>query len=205
MINNWMNPDHRLLLASGSPRRKQILAQMGFSFDVITPDNIDESSYLVKNDLCESIQHLASVKAEGISKRNPDALVLGADTIVVRSNKVLEKPKDYNDAFEMLKMLSNGRHTVITGVALLCIQEKFLGTTVSCTDVSFRHISDQEIHDYLQLQEYTDKAGAYAIQGRAMVFVDKISGCYYNVVGLPVTSTINLFKDFYARKESADV
>jgi septum formation protein len=204
-MNKWQNPGRSVVLASGSPRRKQILEQMGFSFETIIPDSFDENSYLNNVDLLKSIQQLASIKAGLVAKKKADAIVLGADTIVVKDNRVLGKPKHQTDAFEMLRFLSESEHTVITGVALQCIEENFFKTTVNCTKVFFRKITDSEIDYYLSLDEYKDKAGSYAIQGHAMVFVDKIVGCYYNVVGLPVTSTINLFNDFIARKESADV
>lgn len=105
----------------------------------------------------------------------------------------------------MLKSLSGKQHKVITGVALLCAEDDFCKTTAVSTTVFFRKISDQEIEDYLGFPEYQDKAGGYAIQGKAMIFVDKIEGCYYNVVGLPVTGTINLFNEFIFRKESTNV
>ena len=202
---NWQKQDRSIILASGSPRRKTILEQMGFSFEIIKPESINEASYLECNDLHGSIQRLAVVKAGLVAQNHPDSLVIGADTIVVKDNRVLGKPENRDDAFAMLRFLSNSRHTVMTGVALQCVAEKFLKTSVSCTEVLFRNISDCEINQYLSSDEYEDKAGAYAIQGRAMIFIEKIAGCYYNVVGLPVTSTINLFQDFIDRKESEDV
>lgn len=201
----WQKQDRSIILASGSPRRKMILEQMGFNFEIIQPESIDENSYLDCNDLYGSIQRLATVKTELVARNHPDMLVLGADTIVAKDDRVMGKPIDRDDAFAMLKFLSGGKHTVITGMALECVTENFLRTSVNCTDVFFRDISDSEINHYLSSDEYKDKAGAYAIQGNAMIFVEKIVGCYYNVVGLPVTSTINLFKDFIDRKESADV
>lgn len=202
---NWQKQDRSIILASGSPRRKTILEQMGFNFEIIKPELIDENSYLDCNDLHGSIQRLAAIKAELVAKNHPDMLVLGADTIVVKDDRVMGKPVDRDDAFAMLRFLSGSKHTVITGIALECVSEKFLRTSVDCTDVFFRDILDCEINHYLSSDEYKDKAGAYAIQGDAMIFVEKIVGCYYNVVGLPVTNTINLFKDFIDRKESADV
>jgi septum formation protein len=202
---NWRNPGRNIILASASPRRKQILSQMGFVFDVKVGQNIDENSHFDTSDLNGSLKHLASVKARGIAQDFRDSLVIGADTVVVRDNIVLGKPQNREEAYLMLKELSGKRHTVKTGVALVCNEISYLQSSVTSTDVHFRNITDEEIHDYLDTNEYQDKAGAYAIQGRALIFVESIQGCYYNVVGLPVSGTISLFKDFIARKESANV
>ncbi len=197
--------DRQIILASGSPRRKQILEMMGILFEIIMPESIDENKYLDKNDLQRSIQRLALIKAEEIAKRYPGALVLGADTMVVKDHTSYWQTNKSRRCICDIKFFSNSSHTVMTGVALRCIDENYSRTAVNCTDVYFRNISDNEINQYLSIDEYKDKAGSYAIQGRGMIFIEKISGCYYNVVGLPVTSTINLFNDFIARKESADV
>ena len=202
---NWQNQVRSIILASGSPRRKMILEQMGLSIQVEKPDSIDEDEHLDSGDLDGSIQRLAVVKAESIAKKHPQSLVIGADTIVVKDHHVLGKPSDTVHARKMLQILSDSKHTVMTGVALCCTAENYVRTVVECTDVYFRKISDTEISHYLTCDEYADKAGAYAIQGKAMIFIEKIAGCYYNVVGLPVASTINLLKDFIVRKESADV
>jgi septum formation protein len=202
---NWRNPGRNIILASASPRRKQILSQMGFVFDVKTGQEIDENSHLDTNDLNRSLKYLAAVKTQVIAQNFRDSLVIGADTVVVRDNTVLGKPENRDEAYRMLKELSGKRHTVKTGVALVCDEISHLQSSVTSTDVYFRDITDEEIQDYLDTNEYQDKAGAYAIQGRALIFVESIQGCYYNVVGLPVSGTISLFKDFIARKESANV
>ncbi|NLD98294.1 MAG: septum formation protein Maf [Fibrobacter sp.] len=195
-----------MILASGSPRRKQILTLMGFDFDVIVPDGIDEKSYLNIDNLNESLCNLAQRKAMSVAKSFPSALVLGADTIVVKDSHVLGKPENKQDAFRMLQTLSGAMHTVTTGIALVCNECGFVGTKAINTKVYFRAIPDEEIGIYLDVNpDYMDKAGAYAIQGKALIFIEKIEGCYYNVVGLPVIGTIDLFKDFTVRKESADV
>ena len=178
---------------------------MGFRYDTIVPSSIDEETYIDPDNLESSLCTLATIKADQIAEMNPDALVLGADTIVVQGNTVFNKPADSEDARRMLRHLSGKQHTVMTGVALVCKSEAFCRSFVSRTSVFFRDISDEEIEWYLGIGEYKDKAGAYAIQGKALIFVDKIEGCFYNVVGLPVSGTINLFKEFIARKESADV
>jgi septum formation protein len=202
---NWINPGRNIILASGSPRRKQILSQMGFVFEVKAGQEIDEKSHIDHKDLNRSLKYLATVKAQGVAQNYRDSLVIGADTVVVRNNSVLGKPENRDEAYLMLKDLSGKRHTVMTGIALVCNKDSYLQSSVTSTDVFFRETTDEEIQDYLDTNEYRDKAGAYAIQGRALIFVESIQGCYYNVVGLPVSGTISLFKDFIARKESANV
>lgn len=202
---NWRNPDRNIILASASPRRKQILSQMGFVFDVKAGPEIDEKSHIDQNDLNRSLKYLATVKAQGVAQHYQDSLIIGADTVVVRNNTVLGKPENRDEAYLMLKELSGKQHTVMTGVALICDKDSYMQSSVTSTDVYFREITDEEILDYLDTNEYQDKAGAYAIQGSALIFVESIRGCYYNVVGLPVSGTISLFKDFIARKESANV
>ena len=198
-------PSRQLLLASGSPRRKELLEQMGFSFDVITGNDIDEASFINPDRLESSLEELALAKGHGIAEAHPDALVLSADTIVVQEHHLLGKPDGRADAARMLRALSGRRHSVITAVALSCSGESFFRSTTASTWVYFRKLSENEINRYLDSDEPYDKAGAYGIQGKAMIFVDKIEGCFYNVVGLPVSSTIDLFKAFEARKESCNV
>ena len=201
----WRNFKRSVILASQSPRRKHILSLMGFSFEVATPAVSNEEEYLNAKRIKESLQCLAVAKARTVALQHPDALVLGADTVVVKNNRILGKPKSESDAFEMLRLLSGSTHEVITSVALLCDGQQYRQSTIAKTNVFFRTISENEIEDYVRLGEYRDKAGAYAIQGNAMIFVDRIEGCFYNVVGLPVTAKINLFRNFTVRKDNGDV
>lgn len=194
-----------LILASGSPRRKELLKQMGFSFNVITGDEIDEASFISSDRLAASLEELALAKGRCVADTHPEALVLSADTIVVQNNQLLGKPDDRPDAAHMLQSLSGNRHSVITAVALSCSEESFFRSTTARTYVYFRKLSDDDINRYLDSEEPYDKAGAYGIQGKAMIFVDKIEGCFYNVVGLPVSATIDLFTAFEARKEPCNV
>jgi len=198
-------PSRQVILASGSPRRKELLEQMGFSFKVILGSDIDEASFISSDRLASSLEELALAKGRGVADTYPEALVLSADTIVVEDNHLLGKPDDRSDAARMLRSLSGNRHSVITAVALSCSGESFFRSTTACTYVYFRKLSDEEINRYLDSEEPYDKAGAYGIQGKAMLFVDKIEGCFYNVVGLPVSTTIDLFKAFEARKEPCNV
>jgi septum formation protein len=172
------------------------MAQMGFTFETIAPPPIDEASFIDAGDLAASLKKLAKAKADAVAADRSGALVLGADTVVVQGDNVLGKPKNRDEARTMLSALSNTRHTVMTGVALVCRERSFSAAAVACTDVFFRSNTIDEIEAYLEQDEYRDKAGAYAIQGRGMMFVDKINGCYYNVVGLPVSETIGVFTAF---------
>jgi septum formation protein len=193
---NWKHPGRAVILASKSPRRKKILSQMGFTFNVVTPPVINEESYLDANHLQASLKRLAKAKALAVAEAYPEALVLGADTVVVKGKHVLGKPASREKARAMLKTLSGSRHSVCTGVALVCKARAFSATASVCTDVFFRKTGIDEIEAYLALDEYRDKAGSYAIQGCAMAFVERINGCYYNVVGLPVAKTIGLFRKY---------
>jgi septum formation protein len=193
---SWLNPGRPVILASRSPRRKAILSQMGFTFTVRNPSPIDEAAYIDSADLNGSLKRLACAKAQSIACRRPGSLVLGADTVVVKGTTVLGKPRDRSEAFSMLRKLSDGRHRVLTAVALICVNASFSTAAVARTDVFFRCLTVDEMEAYLDLGEYRDKAGAYAIQGRAMAFIDAVKGCYYNVVGLPVSETIRAFGRF---------
>lgn len=193
---SWQQPGRPVILASQSPRRKTILAQMGFTFKTIVPPPIDEAAFLDAGDLPASLQGLAKAKAMAVAERCASALVLGADTVVVRGKRILGKPANRDEARAMLGALAGSRHRVYTGVALVCKDFAFSATAMACTDVFFRQVPVDEIEAYLAFGEYRGKAGAYAIQGRAMTFVEKINGCYYNVVGLPVSETVALFKRY---------
>ncbi|MBN1604212.1 MAG: septum formation protein Maf [Chitinispirillaceae bacterium] len=201
----WKKPGKRIILASASPRRKQILLQMGLNFEIEVPDSFNEQAFIDPENLTESLKKLAEQKASIIAEKNRDALVLGADTIVCLDTSILGKPENREDAFTMIRQLSGKKHHVMTAIALMCLDSGFSRSSVEITEVYFRDLHDSEIEDYLSVDEYKDKAGAYAIQGQALVFIDKIVGCYYNVVGLPVKGTIRLLKEFAGRKEAADV
>lgn len=171
----------KLILASASPRRKELLENAGLSFQVQVSD-VDESvfSHLPPE---EMVQALAKAKAEAVAKENRDSLVIGSDTVVVLENKVLGKPADRDDAFRMLSSLSGKTHYVYTGV---CITDGRADTFVSKTAVTFFELTKEEIEGYVATGEPMDKAGAYGIQGRGSLLVKEISGDYFTVVGLPV-------------------
>ena len=176
-----MNDETGLILASGSPRRKELLARTGRTFRVVVSD-ADENAPkdMVPVDVA---MHNARAKALAVASGQPaSATVIGADTIVVLDGRVFGKPLDERDARRMLRELSGKTHQVITGVALA--HEGNCETFAEITDVCFRELSDEEITVYVATGEPLDKAGAYGIQGAAGAFVDHIAGDYDNVVGL---------------------
>ncbi len=177
---------YKYILASKSPRRKELLQNIGMVFDVIESD-FDENTIPKNIEPKLYVQELALGKATSLLKNAPrKTLVIGADTVVCLDNKILGKPKDRNDAINMLKMLSGKVHQVYTGV---CVARTDDGKTVSSyerTDVYFDEISEKDIEYYLDNFSVLDKAGAYGIQEYAGVFVNKIDGDYFNIVGLPV-------------------
>ena len=171
-----------LILASSSPRRRELLTQAGIAF-IVEPADIDES-HRPGESPATFTQRLAREKAEAIFAKHPQATVLGADTIVVCNEEILGKPADAQDAARMLRLLSGREHQVITGVAIITPQGT--RTQADTTTVTMRKISEEEIQSYIATGEPMDKAGAYAIQGAAAPFITSIEGDYTNVVGLPV-------------------
>lgn len=177
-----------LVLASASPRRRDLLAQAGFQFEIVAA-HLDEDPHPDENPMAY-VTRLAREKAESVAKSpqyaaNESALVLGADTTVVAPNgEILGKPVDHADAARMLRLLSGATHKVITGVALVAGDHAEVAAEV--TYVTMRTLSDEEIAAYLSTGEAHDKAGSYAIQGYAARWIPRIHGCYFNVVGLPL-------------------
>ncbi len=174
-----------IILASASPRRQQLLNQIGIKFSVI-PSTMDE----VMNNALEPFQvaiSLASQKCNDVATHNlSDGIVIGADTIVVKDNKMLGKPKNENDAFDMLKYLNGEWHEVITGLCLYRTSDKKCMCDFETTRVKIANKSDEFIREYISTREPLDKAGAYGIQGYGSLLVEKIDGCYFNVMGLPI-------------------
>jgi septum formation protein len=180
-----------IILASASPRRAQILSQLGFIFRVELP-SCDES---IRNVSKEGIpKELAKRKALDVSVRFPDDFTLGGDTLVFCDSLVLGKPKDTKEAFEMLKNLKNRSHKVVSGLAL-CKNGQVLFSGDECTEVCFRDYTDSEILNYISTMEYIDKAGAYGAQGKGARFIKSINGCFYNVMGLPVALAMEALND----------
>jgi len=173
-----------LILASASPRRAELLRQVGWQFEVIA-SGVEENDAAVDQTPASLAATHARNKALDVSGQNPGRLTLGADTIVVIGERILGKPTSAAEAREMLRALSGRQHQVVTAVAL-ALGDKLLAEDVVTTDVTFRELSEREIEDYVATGEPMDKAGAYGIQGRGALIVRQIRGCYFNVVGLPL-------------------
>ncbi|KAB2338715.1 septum formation inhibitor Maf [Cytobacillus depressus] len=175
-----------LILASSSPRRKELLENLQLNFAVSSSD-VDES-FDPELTPGEIVMELSSRKAKAVSKQYPDSFVIGADTVVVLGEAVLGKPKDKIEAFSMLQNLSGKKHSVFTGVSIISSEtEKNFYVK---TDVVFWELSDEEIDAYIDTGEPFDKAGAYGIQGFGSTLVKEINGDYFSVVGLPVSKTV---------------
>ena len=196
----------KLILASSSPRRRAILDQLGLAHRVHASGLKEQP---VPGESPEAtVERLALEKAHAVQEVHADEVILAADTAVVLDGDMLGKPKDQQDARDMLRRLQGRSHQVMTGVAVLSPSGRWSG--VSITTVRFRSLSDEEIEAYVASGEPMDKAGAYAIQGLGAGLVEEISGCFYNVVGLPVSLTIRLLRRAgcrapnYALSENAD-
>jgi septum formation protein len=189
----------KLVLASKSPRRAEILRAVGWPFDVMAA-GVDETRKDSENAVAY-VRRLAHTKAEAIARRLNAGLVLGADTVVVVEGEILGQPRDSHDARRMLGLLAGKWHEVLTGVALLRIgEENRTAVDHASTRVRFGEMSQTEIDWYVETREPMDKAGAYAVQGKGALFIEEIQGDYFNIVGLPVRLVYEL-----ARKiEGAD-
>lgn len=178
----------KLILASGSPRRVEILNSVGWKFEKHVAD-IDES--LLEGEAPENyVVRLARKKAEAVSVKFPDSIVLGADTTVVIDDHILGKPVDMGDARRMLRLLSGNWHEVLTGVAV--VENGATRSAVQRTRVKFIGMTDQEIEFLAAKGDPLDKAGAYAVQAQAALFIEKVEGEYWNVVGLPINLVYQL-------------
>jgi len=184
----------KIVLASKSPRRAALLKQIGFEFSILASD-IDENGeeYSIPE---VHVLDLAHKKAEKVAETINDGIIIGADTIVVVNDKILGKPENAVQAAQMLRELSGETHIVFTGFSIL---EKPSGKYVNeyvRTRVSFRDLSEDEINAYLETESPYDKAGAYGIQDFSAIFVDKIDGCYFNVMGFPISKFYESIKQF---------
>ena len=176
----------KLILASKSPRRRELLQRLNYPFDIILSD-VDESLIPFDGSAEDYCRSLADLKSKNIASHYPNSLVIGADTIVVVEGQVLEKPYDKDQALQMLKTLSAKTHQVFTGVSLNWINKNIQHQFAEMTQVTFREIDSADIDHYIETCLPYDKAGAYGIQDWSAVFVDKIHGCYDNVVGFPLS------------------
>lgn len=186
----------RLILASSSPRRKELLKKITDDFIVIE-SNFDEKTIEFQGDVSKYVMELAKAKAMDVSNKlrneakykkllDQEVFIIGCDTVVETENNILGKPKDNLEAEIMLKKLSGKVHRVYSGIAVVNASKKVFETDYACTEVAFSKLSMDEIRNYIKSGESLDKAGAYGIQGKAAIFVEEIRGCYYNIVGLPL-------------------
>lgn len=186
----------QMILASASPRRRELLAQIGLDFTVL-PASGEEK--LTKQIPSEVVEELSSQKAEAVAEQISDGIIIGADTVVCQDGEIMGKPKDEADALRMLRQLQGEMHSVFTGVTLI-VKEN--GSVISKqtfsqeTRVYLYAMTDEEIQDYIATGEPMDKAGAYGIQGRFAAYVEGIEGDYNNVVGLPVSAVWQEIKEF---------
>ena len=195
-----------LILASASPRRRELLSLAGYDFTV---EVSDAEEVLIPGTPQQLVEHLAFLKAEDVARKHCHALsdtfadeeekvvIIGSDTVVAMDGEILGKPADEEDAFRMLSELSGKTHQVYTGVAIFLLHEGKINRHLvfsECTDVTMRKLDEEEIRDYIACGEPMDKAGAYGIQGKAAVFISGIHGDYYNVVGLPICRLKEIMK-----------
>ena len=186
----------KLILASASPRRSEILEMLNMNFSIMNSD-VDEEK--IQTEMLEKsptnlVCTLSKAKAQAVAQQLEEGFVLGADTVVVLDKQIFGKPSNADEMRTMLKAFSSRAHQVLTGVTMTDAFSGKSATSVAVTEVSFRAIEEFEIIWYEKNASYKDKAGGYAIQEHAALFITGINGCYYNVVGLPVQETLNLFK-----------
>jgi septum formation protein len=176
----------KLILASTSPRRAEILRAAGFPFTVLS-SAVDETPFSGESPH-DHVQRLAEAKAELVVGRAVGpAIIIAADTVVSIEGRIIGKPRTSDDARQILEQLSGRSHSVLTGVSLIRLPDAERRTFVEATTVHFVRLSPEEIYSYISIDEPHDKAGAYAIQGRASRYISRIEGCYFNVVGLPIS------------------
>ena len=185
----------KLILASASPRRAELLRQVGIPFDLVIPDICEQISEQLAPE--ELVCMLARKKAEAAVETVDQGLVLAADTLVYYRGLILGKPVDAEEAGRMLQLISGDRHEVITALYLIDAATGRIESGISTTKVWIKELTAQEIAAYLATAEPYDKAGAYGIQGRAALFISRIEGCYFNVVGLPLSLLQELLNNMH--------
>lgn len=186
--------DRKIILASSSNRRKELLTRLGIKFTAM-PSKLDESGYNEESP-DKLVKQIALDKASKVADFVEDALIIAADTIVAFNEEILGKPVNEKDAFNMIKRLNNGSHKVYTGLAIISADDKMHYLDYDMTEVSMRKIDETEIERYIKTGEPMDKAGAYGIQGKGGIFVEKIYGSYFTVMGLPIHKMSLALKSF---------
>lgn len=193
----------KLVLASGSPRRKELLEALGLKFDVLITDTDEDAitSQGIGVDLY--VQELALMKAAEAAKlliKNKNVIIIAADTVVTYDGEILGKPKDKIDAFNMLKKLSNKEHQVFTGICVMRVSDGKTYCAPMCTGVKFKELTDEKIAAYIATGEPLDKAGAYGIQGKGTALVEYINGDYNNVVGISTSLLADILENEFNYK-----
>lgn len=202
--NNRITLSHPVILASGSPRRRELLESLGLTFQIIVPNVDEEGFHLDHLSPAEVVKFLARTKAQEVYKHHNQSYVIGSDTLVAIQGEIFGKPKSKEDAFRMLKALQGNAHQVHTGIAIFSPDAQPESTPPTetlppmvcealTTTVYMRPLSDAEIHAYIATGEPMDKAGAYAIQGYGSTLIERVDGCYFNVVGLSLYLLDRLF------------
>lgn len=191
------------ILASASPRRRELLTQIGMDFEVVVSD-ADESGADKSAEPDMYVKELALIKAAAVAKHlvkkgRKDELVIAADTVVFARGEILGKPKDEKDAFEMLSGLSGKKHEVYTGICVVRLSDGFSFADSVRTEVYFKELSEEKIKAYIKSGEPADKAGAYGIQGKGAVLVNRIDGDYFNVVGLPLSRLAEILENEFGK------
>lgn len=195
----------KFILASGSPRRAEILRNAGFDFEIL-PADVDESVRPGES-AADYVRRLAEEKARAAAQKlaatsdSNSGVVVAADTVVVVENEILGKPASPDDARAMLRQLSGRTHEVLTGLAVLSPQGSEVQLVVESTRVTFARMTDREIEEYIASSEPFDKAGAYAIQARGGKFITRIEGCYFNVMGLPLARLYSILREIERKDE----
>ncbi len=187
----------KIVLASKSPRRRELLENIGLKFDIVVCDTDED---IISKDIDPSlyVRELSFIKASSAVRLcAKNTFVIGADTVVVHDGKILGKPKDRDDAFDMLRSMSGKTHRVYTGISIIDTNDMHAVSEYVMTEVTFRQISDKEINHYIDNFSVMDKAGAYGIQEYAGTFAESINGDYFNIVGLPVCKLVTMILGEY--------
>jgi septum formation protein len=193
-------PEGKLVLASGSPRRRELLEMIGLEFELVVPDVHEASPH--ESEPSRFVTEIALAKAQSVSAGVKDALVLGADTVVVLDGRILGKPRDESDAAGMLRALSGRTHEVYTGLALVDTRTGLTKSGFERSEVTMKKLTEEEVARYVATREPADKAGSYGIQGLGAVLIEHIKGCYFNVMGLPLARFYQMLEEFSSELET---
>ena len=182
------------ILASASPRRSDLLRNIGMQFKVVISDVTEDE--IVNGDIDNTLINNARKKGNTVAARNPDSIVISADTVVILDDHIMGKPNNSTEAFQMLQKLNGRIHVVKTAFGLILNRYHKMYFDTVTTRVKFRQLDNQEIEAYVQSGEPSDKAGAYGIQGKGSLLIDSIDGCYFNIVGFPISKFFVALKKF---------